>query len=947
LKNISAALRRNFHIDILLKHSLLVISLLVFYVAGYGKSFLVTRDIIYAHNGKMDLSAAPWQEKVFGLYGQWEFYWKQLLTPEDLQTGKYKPYYVSVPQTWTKYVLPDGTHPGKFGYATYHLKIKLPPDIHEIGLSFHGIFNQYRLWINGRFIDEHGKVATDAKHSKPTWLPETYYLHIDGDSLDIVLQVSNYQHFKAGIVRQIVVGRPSLMQKFDIINVGIDSALMGTMLIFALFFFFVFYYKKEDLSAIYFVITLVGQALITGLDGEYVLYRIFPNLSWYLGLHLLFFLFFYRTLTFLNYLYQLLKKEFSFKVLVFFTVIASVGCIYSIFAPVSSFQWLLYLYMFLAMISIFYVVFILMKSIKYQIGALYTLLGIGAVFFTGLNDILYDFNILHTFYMSGFGLFVFLFTLSIMMAMHNARAERQIIIYSYILKKLDVLRNELLKIPFYDIGRALKVVASVLKLSRGVWIDKEKDYFVRYEVKLNKLKEISTGLSQLGQEFLPADVIKQADETGRTFIYPVSKKEKRLVENRRISDKFPLSAYMARRGVKSVMATSLKQRGEVVSLLYFEEYYKFINLIHKRILEASASQLVSMKNNAENFEKLRQLNLKLETIVAERTKVLKEKEAELKKKETELREKMEELQAYNEELNTINLELEHNKTVIEQKSFELEKLHNEILRQKNFAEHQNKIYRESLEFARNIQAFVLQEDTGLPFRDYFVFYQPRGLVGGDFYWLRNLGGKVLLVAADCTGHSIPGAFMSILGATLLDDIIREYFVLEKNPDITPSHILYLLRDKLLKALGSDSSYSYSAVHDGMDMALALYNPDTKLLEFAGAYMPLWVIRDGELIELRGDRFPVGMYVKISKIKSFTDKTITLKQGDRLYMFSDGYADQFNPLGEKFYKKNFRKLLIEISGYPASLQKEILYTTFKEWKGQTDQTDDVLIVGIII
>ncbi len=925
----------------------MLISLLFFSLAGYGKSFLVTRDIVYTRGGQIDLSHAAWDEKVFGLYGQWEFYWKQLLTPEDLAKGNYKPYYVPVPQTWTKYVLPDGSHPSKFGYATYRLRVKLPPNTHEISISFHGIFNQYRLWINGRFIDEHGKVATDAKHSKPTWLPETYYLHVDGDTLDIVLQVSNYQHFKAGIVRHIVLGKPSLMQKFDIINVGIDAALMGTMLIFALFFFFVFYYKKEDLSAIYFVLTLVGQALITGLDGEYVLYRIFPNLSWYFGLHLLFFMFFYRNLTFLHYLYQLLKKEFSFKALVVFTIIASVGYIFSIFAPVSSFQWLLYLYIFLALTSISYAAIILLKSVKYQIGALYTLLGITALLFTGINDILYDFNKVHTFYMSGFGLFVFLFTLSIMMAMHNARAERQIIIYSYILKKLDVLRNELLKIPFYDIGRALKVVASILKLSRGVWIDKEKDYFVRYEIKLNKLKEVSARLSEIEQNFLPAEIIKQTAEAEKTFIYPATKKEKRLIEKRRISDKFPLSEYLIRRSIKSVMATPLKQSGKVVSLLYFEEYYKFINLIHKRIIEASASQLVSMKNNAENFEKLRQLNLKLETIVAERTKVLKEKEAELKRKEAELREKMEELQAYNEELNTINLELEHNKTIIEQKTFELEKLHNEILRQKNFAEHQNKIYNESLEFARNIQSFVLQEDEELPFRDYFVFYQPRGLVGGDFYWLRKIGKKVLLMVADCTGHSIPGAFMSMLGSTLLSDIIKEHVIFKKHPEITPSQILYLLREKLLKALGSDSAYSYSSVHDGIDMALALYDPDTKMLEFAGAYMSLWVIRDGELIDLKGDRFPIGMYVKMTKMKSFTDKTITLKQGDRLYLFSDGYADQFNPLGEKFYKKNFRKLLLEIAGYPASLQKEILYTTFKEWKGQTAQTDDVLIVGIII
>ncbi len=913
-----------------------------------SQKVIITRERTFAKKGIVDLRNAEWSDYVFGLYGNWEFYWKKLLLPSQINNYKQDCHYFPVPSTWTDYSM-NGKALPKFGYATYHIKVLLPRNLHEIGLCFHGSFTAYRLWVNGKFIDENGIVGTSKKTSKPSWYPETYYLKIDKNTLDIVIQVSNYQHFKAGLVRQIVIGTPALIQKFNILNVGIEAWLIGSTLIFALFFLLVYYYRKEDLGAIYFVVTLIGQTFIIGLDSEYIIYRLFPNLNWFFGLHLLWFLYFYRTITFIHYIYQLVPREFNIKVLIGLTAFGFFFSLYSIFMPVSTFKILLYAYITISFTSVFYIIYILFKSIKYQIGAVYTLIGVGALLITGINDTLYDFNIIHTFYMSGFGLFIFLFTLSIMLAMYNAKAEREILIYSFMLKKLDKLRDELLKVPFYDVGKALKVVNNLLKFHRGLWIERQQDkLIIRHEAKLHKLNDVSKGINDVDQNYLCTDAVLKAQEHRRIYFYPYTKRQRKQIQRKsqRLND--PLAQYLMTKRIKSLVAAPLTYRGDIKALVYFENAYKFISPTQIRLLLSSSSQLLSIYQNAKNFFRLRQVNAQLEELIKERTELLRKKEIELQNKKSQLREKINELSNYNDELNAINLELETNKTEIEKKNFELEKLHNEILKQKIIAEQQNKKYSEGLSFAKEIQSYILEVDKGITFQDYFIFYQPKLDVGGDFYQIKKIGNKTIIIVADCTGHGIPGAFMSILGAMHINDILRHHLIDDKNAKVSPAQILEDLRSYVIRSLGSEAKgYSYNSIKDGMDMALAIIDDQTLELNFAGAYNPLWIVRNGELIELKANRFPIGAYIRAGREFKFDDHTFQLKKQDRLYMFSDGYADQFNSIGEKFYKKNFRKLLLEISEYPSELQKEILKTTFNEWKGQSQQTDDVLVVGIII
>lgn len=280
---------------------------------------------------------------------------------------------------------------------------------------------------------------------------------------------------------------------------------------------------------------------------------------------------------------------------------------------------------------------------------------------------------------------------------------------------------------------------------------------------------------------------------------------------------------------------------------------------------------------------------------------------------------------------------------------ELEMQKNEISEQHRIIEKKNQNTLASINYASRIQQAILGNAEAITsnFEESFIFLRPRDIVSGDFYWYTEvkrtgsgIGGQdfktlffKVIVAADCTGHGIPGAFMTVLGNTLLDEIINE------NRVTNPGKILSLLDRKLLMKLQKHN------VNDGMDMSMLIFDDENKKVSFSGANNPLYFIRKGEFQEIKGSKFPIGSSQYKEK-KKFESHTIDYEEGDVFYIFSDGYQDQFGgPNGMKFYKKQFRELLIKISPLPMAEQKAILEAELLAWMGKETQTDDVLVIGI--
>ncbi len=255
-------------------------------------------------------------------------------------------------------------------------------------------------------------------------------------------------------------------------------------------------------------------------------------------------------------------------------------------------------------------------------------------------------------------------------------------------------------------------------------------------------------------------------------------------------------------------------------------------------------------------------------------------------------------------------------------------------------EKKNKDITSSIEYAQRIQEAILPSEKliGKGFLQHFVMYIPKDIVSGDFYWFAEKNEHALIAAVDCTGHGVPGAFMSIIGYSNLNQIVIEQGITQ--PDV----ILTELDQEVAQVLRQKEENSQS--RDGMDIALCSLNIFEKTLSYAGAYRPLILIRDNALIEFKGNPYPIGGNFKYKKAKHFTSHNLKLQEGDTLYIFSDGYPDQFGGAeNRKFTTKRFKNLLLEIQ--PASLdeQRNILLQTFQDWKGGYKQMDDILIIGL--
>ena len=266
----------------------------------------------------------------------------------------------------------------------------------------------------------------------------------------------------------------------------------------------------------------------------------------------------------------------------------------------------------------------------------------------------------------------------------------------------------------------------------------------------------------------------------------------------------------------------------------------------------------------------------------------------------------------------------------------LKKTHKLVLKQKSKIEIQNKKIRDSINYAKQIQQALLpwQETIAQHFPENFIFFKPRDIVSGDFYWLAQRDKYTYLAAVDCTGHGVPGAFMSMLGIAFLTDIVN----LGETPP-TPLEILEKLREYIFLALKDKD--------DGMDMALIRYDKTTNEILFSGANNSLILISNDGLIEYKPTKSPIGKYIKP---KPFKQEKVSFSGNTMLYMFSDGYIDQFGGNdGSKFMKKRFKKLLQSIWKLPMEVQKTTLEENLEQWISQPDkkyqQTDDILIIGI--
>ncbi len=280
--------------------------------------------------------------------------------------------------------------------------------------------------------------------------------------------------------------------------------------------------------------------------------------------------------------------------------------------------------------------------------------------------------------------------------------------------------------------------------------------------------------------------------------------------------------------------------------------------------------------------------------------------------------------------------------------------------QRDVAVRQTKEITDSVNYAKYIQTALLLPDdevmAALP--EHFVLFKPKKVVSGDFYWIKNVKftnannkqkNFFIVVAADCTGPGVPGAVMSMLGVSLLNEVLNKIVETQTFALLQTNYIMNMLREKFIKSLHLKGKEGETK--DGMDLAICIFDYDDKVLQYTGANHPLYIVRKPSVMnpefaieEVKADKIPIGMFEE--EVRSFSKTNLQMSKGDSFYIFSDGYYDQFGgPKGKKFMLKHFKELIVSIQGHTLDEQKIIINQAFEEWKGDNEQVDDVLVVGM--
>ena len=415
-------------------------------------------------------------------------------------------------------------------------------------------------------------------------------------------------------------------------------------------------------------------------------------------------------------------------------------------------------------------------------------------------------------------------------------------------------------------------------------------------------------------------------------------------------------------------ATVYEKLGDFKNAYFYEE--KYVELKDSLITEEMQKQLLTLQTKYETQQK--EQEIKMQKIKLAKVEAENKQKALRLEKERLLRIVLSVgflllvigilfiYRSYRQK-RKLSEELVRRNQVIESKNNKLNQLLSEIEKQKQHIELIHKELSESIDYAKRLQTSILPDVNILKknIKDHFIMFFPRDKVSGDFYWWAHVEGHTVITIADCTGHGVPGAFMSMLGMSFLREIVEKEYITH------PGIILKRLRKEIIKALKQRGIPGEQK--DGMDMSLISINHKDGILQFAGANNPVYIVTDSELnlvdesknpvkqfpeengnlklFEIKPDKMPIAIY---ERMENFSTVTLKYKEGDRFYLFSDGYADQFGgPKGKKFKYKAFKRLILQTAVLSMNKQKETLEKTFVEWKNGYPQVDDVTVMGIEI
>lgn len=825
---------------------------------------------------------------IIKIKGEWSFYWQAFIYPND---SNKQGMYVEVPFAWTNYKINDKNLPAS-GYATYKLKIILnKQDLNKpFAFELHDIATAFDAYINNEKVYSAGKIAKNREQHKPVCTKHIVPFVPKTEIIILTLHISNYNQHKSGIINYPKIGYEQQILKARDNALILDWFVIGTLLLIALYHIALYFLNRKIKANLFFGLFTIGLAFRQFLHGENYYNMIFDFTGWADRFFWVHFQIYTAVPLFLAFVNQLFQKEFPKRIVQFSWILSAAFLLSLIVLPSYKYSIGLDYYIYLTLIgSLYALIGLIIATIRKHNGAVVILIGFFIFFLFITNDLLNQLEIITTLYIASYGMVIFIFSQAYMLSARFMNTYRE---------------NEVLSKKLIDANETLE--------------QKVKERTVEITQKNEELKTQTEQLEEINSELSKLSLVIEKTNNAAMIIGRTGRIE--WVNN----------------GFTRVTGFTKKQFSEK----YGQKFEKIINnkRIYDLIIDSIAKQISASfeiplftRNSRKiwlqiNFAPTYE-NEKLKNIVVIASDITTLKQAEM------------EIHLQKQELERQRNFAVDQKDKVEKKQLMLQFAMKSIEEKKQVLEVKNKEITDSIEYAKHIQRTIMpspkQIKTYLP--ESMIYYNPKDIVSGDFYWLEHMYNRVLFSAVDCVGHGVPGAFMSIVGYNMLNQIVNEYGLVQ------PHKILRKL-NQMIYEKSKDMQNESSSIKLGMDLVLCNYDPQTRKLEFSGVKNPLYYISNNQIMQIKSDRIILGAEEFLNY--RFQKQTLTMHPGDVIYIFSDGFADQFGgKYNKKFKYKPFRELLLSIHNQPIKEQIEILKETFLTWKGLEDQVDDVIVFGV--
>lgn len=822
--------------------------------------------------GVADLRNVNLESSICFLDGEWEFFPNKFISPDKTFTDSGQ--MITVPMLWNRTDI-EAVKNG-VGFGSYRITIRVPKEEKILALRLKRIETAYRLYFNDSLITSVGRPGSSKENMQPAKENHFIFLPVKGKDFSLTLHVSNFYHRKGGIVSRPEIGRPEIVTRSVWRARGLEMFLLGAILIMAFYHGGLYFFRKEDRSALYFALFLLVVGAHLMVNGEVFFTEIFNQYSWELLLKIdfisnyltiVFFFLFFRSLNTGMY-----KRPVIFLIVFGFLVLTLI----TLLTKALFFTKLILVFEILGALAGAYVLTVLFIAFfKRKPGAAYPLIGTLIMVAAGVNDVLHEQMIIHTFYALPLGIVGFIFFQSHILNLNFKQREDETDEINRLTSRMDDLKTKFLSKSSFDFAYPLSIMAEEF----------DADYAVVFE----------------NTAEIPIPVGVYPDNEVRTESSSLALKM--AVECRMAGKPIVKSAKDSYSG-KPCMAYPFADK-EQLRFIFYMEKYQTISAENLRIIDLLTEQMLGLAQNFKLYAELKDLSSRLEEIIEERTR--------------EVRDQREDLEQQRDE--------------IEQQTENLQRIYAEL-------SEKNKSITDDIRYARKIHSALFRSWRKLPdiFPSHFVFFRPKEIIGGDFYWATQVGDQRLFCAADCTGHGVPGALMSIIGQNLLNRAVHELGLLQ------PHEILNSLQEGIRRVLSQDKG---SESKDGMDLSLINYNTATGKLSFSGARNSGYIVRKGEVLELKADKMSIGgvAHARIKKDRNFSMKEFTPEKGDMLYLMSDGFIDQIGGNHQrKYMRSRMKNLFIETAELPLVKQKSRFKQELDNWRGNIEQMDDVLVAG---